>query len=149
MKFKYRAYRNLTSPNVAYGKMPLLQVRLKHGQKYIDLDCLVDSGAGDCLFSTDIADVLGIDLKAAETREYYGIGEIAVTGFVYPVLLNIKGFDEWITIDAGFINENEMPLLGQSGFFENYEIIFRSYQNRFEIKRMQKMRRRVTRKLSN
>lgn len=135
MRFKYRAYKKQNDPNAGYGKMPLLQVQLKRGKKSIDLDCLVDSGAGDCLFNSDIASVLGIDLTKAETREYEGIGDIVILGHVCTVMLRVKGFSEWIKIEAGFIAGNEMPLLGQSGFFENYEVIFRSYRNQFEVKK--------------
>lgn len=135
MKFKYRAYRNRATPDVAYSKMPLLQVTLKHGKNQIDLDCLVDSGAGDCLFGSDIAKILGIDLSDVDSREYEGIGNISIQGYVHPVMLKVKGFNEWIKVEAGFIDGNEMPLLGQSGFFDNHEVIFRGYQNRFEIKK--------------
>lgn len=135
MKFRYRAYKKQDDLNAGYGKMPLLQVQLKRGKKTIDLDCLVDSGAGDCLFNSDIAEVLGIDLTKAQPRKYEGIGGIVIPGHICSVMLKVKGFAEWTTIEAGFIAENEMPLLGQSGFFENYEVTFRSYRNQFEVKK--------------
>ena len=45
MKVKYSAHLGKGSD---YGKMPLLHVRLKRGKNVVDLDCLVDSGAGIC-----------------------------------------------------------------------------------------------------
>jgi hypothetical protein len=47
--------------------------------------------------------------------------------------LQIHGFDERIEIEAGFSTVNQLSLLGQAGFFENYEVIFRRYEKRFEI----------------
>lgn len=134
MKYKYQPYQDLRKPDGEYICFPLLQATLKHGNQTITLDCLVDSGASSCLFSTDIASLLGIDLTTATPEEYCGIGDVVISGYTFPIKLKIKGFDKWIDVDAGFIDENEMPLLGHSGFFEQYEITFRAYQNRFEIK---------------
>lgn len=134
MKFKYKPFQNMMADNGDFLVFPLLQVTLKNGRESLSLDCLVDSGAGNCLFSTDIAQILGVDLSSAAKQEYYGIGNIAVTGYKSDIQLKVSGFEKWITIEAGFVDQNEMPLLGHSGFFENYEVIFRAYHNRFEIK---------------
>ncbi len=95
---------------------------------------MVDSGASESLFSLDIAKLLEIDLAKAETQDYIGIGNIAITGFKSSIMLKLSGFDTWLSFEAGFVEQNEMPLLGHSGFFENYEVTFRAYQNSFEIK---------------
>lgn len=134
MKFKYRTFKKQDDPNIQYAKMPLLQVQLKHGKKSLDIECLVDSGAEDCLFNADVAAALGIDLTKGTAHKYEGIGNILVAGHVYPIMLKVKGFETWIRIEAGFIDENEISLLGQTGFFENYEVIFRGYRKQFEIK---------------
>lgn len=136
MKYKYRAHVSIIDSEGGYVLVPLLQVTLKHGRKQVRLDCLVDSGAADSLFSRDIADALGIDLGNAKPQDYYGIGDIAFRGYISPVQMQVQGFSEWLTVEAGFIDENEIPLLGQSGFFESFEVTFRAYQNRFELKRV-------------
>ena len=135
MKVKYKPHKNLVDADGDYLTFPLLHVRLKHGRQTIDLECLVDSGATDSLFSDDIAEALGIDLRRAEKRIYYGLGDRVVEGRLHTIKLNVAGFAQWDTFKAGFIPKNEMPLLGQSGFFDLYEITFRKFQNRFEIKR--------------
>lgn len=114
--------------------MPLLQVTLLHSKNRIDLDCLVDSGAGDCIFSKDIAEIRGIDIGKGEPRDYEGIGGAGMTGYLHQVKLRPKGFSKWITVEAGFIDHDDIPLLGQSGFFDSYEVTFRAYKNQFEIK---------------
>lgn len=113
---------------------PMVNVTLKHGRHRINIDCLVDSGASESLFSTDIATVLGIDLTTAVRQEYLGIGNTVINGYKSKVSLKLSGFDKWIEFEAGFIPQNEMPLLGHSGFFEHYEITLRAYHNRLEIK---------------
>ncbi len=95
----------------------------------------MDSGASETLLSTDIAELLGIDPSQAKEQRYSGIGETPILGFRHKLMLKISGFDEWIIINAGFIPENKMPLLGHSGFFENYEVTFRAYHQRFEVRK--------------
>lgn len=134
MKFKYKPHSNLVTPDGNPQTFPLLKVTLKHGRSEVIIDCLLDSGASESLFGVDIATVLNIDLSKAPEQDYTGIGDSEVKGYRHPVLLKVSGFDTWITINAGFVEQNEMPLLGHSGFFENHEITFRAGQNRFEVK---------------
>ena len=136
MKFKYRYLRDTSNPVRAYIRVPLLSVRLGFEQNYTDVLGLIDTGATDCLFDRDVADDLGIELKDSDVkREYFGVGGQSVIGHIHSVRLQIQGFAEWIDIDAGFVN-TLLPyqLLGQSGFFDNYEVSFQRYRGRFEIK---------------
>jgi hypothetical protein len=136
MKFKYRYLPDSSGPDRAYIRLPLLQVRLASGANHTDVVGLVDSGATDCLFDRDVADDLGIKLVNSDVkREYFGVGGQSVIGHIHPLRFQIQGFSEWIVIDVGFI-EAKLPfqLLGQSGFFDNYEISFKRYRGRFEIK---------------
>jgi hypothetical protein len=130
---KYRLCSDRTSPFRQFGKWPFLWVRLAHGDSHIELDCLIDSGAGDSLFNVDVADAIGIDLSGAPEKEYLGINGEPLIGRIHPVQLQVKGLSEWIEIHAGFIEVDQIPILGQSGFFDNYEITFRRYNKRFEI----------------
>lgn len=133
LSFKYRLYSDRTSHFRQFGKCPFLWIRLAHGDNHIDLDGLVDSGAGDSLFTVDVAEALEIDLTGAAEKSFYGLDNSEVIARVHPVQLQVKGFDEWITIQAGFIEINQIPLIGQSGFFDNYEVTFRRYKGRFEV----------------
>ena len=134
MKFKYKQFFDLPASEGG-DSLPLLSVRLKNGLNELTVRCLVDSGASETLLSADIAELLGIDPSQAKKQRYAGIGETPILGFRHKLLLKISGFDEWITINAGFIPENKMPLLGHSGFFENYEVTFQAYNQRFEVKK--------------
>ena len=98
MERKYRYYRDRTGHSRIYGKLPLLEVRLTHGANYIDLNCLVDSGAIDSMFHFDVAEDLGIDLRGLEQREYFGVEGSIIIGKVSPVQLQVKGFQDPIDI---------------------------------------------------
>lgn len=136
MKFKYRYLRDSSGSGRDYIRLPLLQVRLGWGTNRADVVGLVDTGATDCLFDRDVADALGITLADSDLqREYFGVGGQSVIGHIHTVRFQIQGFSEWIEIEAAFIDA-KLPyqLLGQSGFFDNYEINFKRYRGRFEIK---------------
>jgi hypothetical protein len=113
--------------------MPLLEVRLRNGDEYIDIDCLVDSGAVDSMFNIDIADELGINLEGLEERDYEGMDGSVVAGRIFEVTLEIKGLAQPVTIQAAFIEGNDIPILGQNGFFDNFKVCFQRYRGRFEI----------------
>jgi predicted aspartyl protease len=136
MKFKYRYLRDSSGSGRDYIRLPLLQVRLGSGTHRTDVVGLVDTGATDCLFDRDVADDLGITLADSDAkREYFGVGGQSIIGHIHLIRFQIQGFSEWIEIEIGFIDD-KLPyqILGQSGFFDNYEISFQRYRGRFEIK---------------
>jgi predicted aspartyl protease len=136
MKFKYRYLRDSSGPGRDFIRLPLLQVRLGVGVNTTDVVGLVDTGAQDCLFDRDVADALGIKLAPSDiTREYVAVGGQPLLGHIHPIRFQIQGFSEWVEIEVAFIDA-KLPyqLLGQSGFFDNYEISFQRYRGRFEIK---------------
>ena len=136
MKFKYRYLRDTSGPGRDYIRLPLLQVRLSTGTNRSDVVGLVDTGAADCLFDRAVADDLGITLADSDAkREYFGVGGQAIIGHIHSIRLQVQGFSEWIEIEVAFIDA-QLPyqLLGQAGFFDNYEISFQRYRGRFEIK---------------
>jgi hypothetical protein len=57
------------------------------------------------------------------------------TDVIHTIEFQIHGFSKWIEMEVAFIDA-KLPyqLLGQSGFFDNYEINFKRYRGRFEVK---------------
>ncbi len=135
MKFKYRYVPDKYSAN-SMVRMPFLPIRLCYGEKTTNLVGLIDTGATDCLFDREVAEELGIDLKNTPLeKEYFGIADQTVIGYMHQIEFQIQGFSEWIDLEAGFLDTKlHYPLLGQSGFFDNYEVILKRYRGRFEVK---------------
>lgn len=94
---------------------------------------LVDSGAIDCIFPESIGRLLGIDVPSGQPKTYFGLARQAAPGFMHSIRLQVTGFDHWVTLDAGFISADIMPLLGQSGFFSNYQVVFERFRKQFEV----------------
>ncbi len=88
------------------------------------IECIIDSGATNCLFHADIARHLGLSVKSGTLQITNGIGGPEET-WVHPIKLFIPGGP--VTIDAGFKeNLSVAGLLGMRGFFEHFTITFDS-----------------------
>jgi hypothetical protein len=84
MKFPYRkepSLENRAHPGRQSVLRPRIRVRLKHGDKSIDLLALIDSGADDCLFPMEVAEVLGLRLDPANSNDGIGMAQ----AFLRPV----------------------------------------------------------------
>jgi hypothetical protein len=117
-----------------YTEVPEVTVSLSYRGNQETVRALVDSGADECVFHSSVADSLNIDLESGVPRQYHPIGSPPFTGYVHRVGLQLKGFNERIMVEVGFSESCNQSLLGQIGFFDHYEIIFRGYEKRLEIK---------------
>jgi hypothetical protein len=132
MNIRYRKVDDDTRPE-GYSLYPLLQVFIRHGVNMRPVLALVDSGASDCIFSASLGEVLGIDVPTGKPFEFHGFDMKDIRGFTHTVHLQVSGFAHWIDTEVIFIESEVLPILGQKGFFENYQIIFERYQRQFEI----------------
>ncbi len=62
-------------------KRPVIPLLLKSPTKIMFYAGLIDSGADRCIFGLDIADSLGINLKAENKVKFIGAGGEKVEGF--------------------------------------------------------------------
>jgi len=132
MKIRYTKLPDLIDPS-KYAWYPYVQVCLRHGTSARQFSALVDSGAVDCIFPESLGRLLGINVPSGRPKTYFGIGLQAAPGFVHTINLQVMGMQQWLTFDAGFVAANIQPLLGQTGFFDNYQIIFERFRHQLEI----------------
>lgn len=133
MKIRYRKLPDILDPTT-YSHYPYLQVCIRYQQNAGQpLFALVDSGAIDTLFPAALGDTLGIDVLSGERKVYFGIGGHAAVGYIHECDMQVSGFNTWIKMRIGFLDTIRIPLLGQSGFFENYQVLFERFRYQFEI----------------
>jgi hypothetical protein len=132
MKIRYTKLPDVNNPS-NYSWYPFLQVCLRHLNKGRVFHALVDSGAIDCIFPESLGRLLGVDVSSGRPKTYYGIAKQAAPGFIHRVELQVTGFSQWVTFEAGFVNADIEPLLGQTGFFETYQVIFERFRHQFEV----------------
>jgi hypothetical protein len=80
-----------------------------------------------------VAEVLGIDVVTGRQHQFYGFNKQPTTGYVHQVGLQVQGLPHWVSVDAVFIGSEVMPILGQYGFFDSFQVVFERFNGRFEI----------------
>lgn len=117
----------------AYVYRPIIPIKLSKGMKRIVFDALVDSGADECTLPGWIADTLGHSIYRGEQRIFSGIGG-AVLAYLHKTRLAIDKY-EFMT-DVFYSHEwDDMPfgLLGQSGFFSQFNVQFNYKDKEFRL----------------
>lgn len=135
MKFDYLREPDFSDPRAQWKSRPMLTIALSYKGKSIKVLSLVDSGADACIFNASIGKDIGIPVSSGKKRMFLGIGGNPLPVYFHSVRFDIVGLDYPINMDVGFIDsKNVGGLLGQSGFFDNFEIKFEKAKKRFEVK---------------
>jgi hypothetical protein len=133
MRFRYTDIRNHQDPQRPFRR-PYVIVRLINGDRHKDVISLVDSGADVCLFNSDIGRMIGIEIEAAPRLAFQGVSGSREVAYLHSVDLVVRGLNA-ITLEAGFTNSMAAGtgLLGQRGFFEQFQVNFQLSQKLFEV----------------
>lgn len=86
-------------------------------------EALVDSGSSICIFTSQLARVLGLSLQSGEKGFTVGVsGERSVI-YYHRLALHVAG--EVLRVRVAFSEHLPLPgLLGRSGFFDHFRVIF-------------------------
>lgn len=125
MKFAYKKFELQPGARREFVLKPIIPFYLFHGESFVRLEALIDSGADFTLFHSEIADVLGIRWKTGVPQTFEGITGARGTMYFHQVKIKIGQWNE--TITCGFSNdlsENNYGILGQEGFFEHFKVSF-------------------------
>jgi hypothetical protein len=133
MRFPYTEIPNHQDPTRPFHR-PYLIVRLSHGSRHKDVISLVDSGADLCLFHSDIGKLIGIDVESGSELAFQGVSGVRASAYLQRVSLTVRGMSS-ISLDVGFTDSMAVGtgLLGQQGFFEQFEINFKLNDRLFEV----------------
>ena len=106
--------------------IPMLRVRcMFQHQMMPPILAVVDSGSPYCLFRTEIADFLHIDLKGAPIGSMGGvIGGPQDTTYFHRIKLQIE--NNWtFEVMGAFMKKLAVPaILGRKGFFDRFVVTF-------------------------
>jgi len=125
------AFPTTTEAWVPFIEIALLRPGSRRGFKTL---ALLDTGASLNLFHSDLADALDLDWEAAPTTPIIGISG-TLKAHVLPVTLELcDARYAWLS-DIAFSDQvmPGMPLLGHHGFFEHFEVRFKTAQRQFRI----------------
>lgn len=137
MKFKYFSYPT-RDPNRPWKRLPLIPIKIinNSNNKSIQVYALIDSGADKSLSTSEIAEILEIDLTKGKEETFSGIEGGMLTAYVINIDIQIIGDSRIIKIPIGFIPKWKYPyiILGQEGFFDYFKIIFDRKKFEIELK---------------
>jgi hypothetical protein len=123
LKYKYKQF---PLPNGKFDWMAILRIQVSRGSKItVPFEALIDSGATNCLFHSDIAAIIGItDFKTGEKETTGGVvANARMDLYGHEIRLHI-GMDNF-KIMGYFSDQLPIPcLLGRNGFFDKYIVTF-------------------------
>ena len=133
MRFRYTEIQNHQDP-VRPFQRPYLIVRLIKGGRHKDVIALADSGADVSLFHSDIGRMLRIEIEQAPELVFQGVSGRREVAYVHRVDLTVRGLSP-ISLDVGFTVSMAVGtgLLGQRGFFEQFDIYYKLSKKYFEV----------------
>lgn len=137
MKFRYARYGAVLRP--------VIPIKVKHGEREIHYQVLVDSGADICLFSEEVGQELGLDVRSGKTCEVFGVGGKTSIYYLHEIKIIVGGHS--YGIQAGFMADvagRVMPygLVGQKGFFDIFTVKFDLLKEEVELKERVIMRKK-------
>ncbi|MBI4092288.1 MAG: retropepsin-like domain-containing protein [Candidatus Levybacteria bacterium] len=115
MIFKYLEF----GPNVF---RPVIPVILKSPAKFMIYSALIDSGADNCIFSLDIADLLHIKPKTKDKTQFIGVGKDTVNGYFSTIELRIGDIFYQTKVIFADMSDFGHGILGQKGFFDHFDV---------------------------
>ncbi len=114
----------------------MIPITIKHQNKSVNYEVLVDSGADVCIFDAEIGEVLGIDLKSGRPHKVSGVAGQSATYYAHTVQMEVGGWP--YTIEAGFLEkvagQFHYGVIGQIGFFDRFVVIFNYSKEEIELR---------------
>jgi hypothetical protein len=123
MRYRYKKYSSIVF-------RPVIPIEITYKKTSVIYEVLVDSGADYCIFSAQIGEALGINVKSGETKNIFGITGDRDSIFFHKVKLKVENLI--YEVEVGFMPN--MPnmgygVIGQIGFFDKFKVTF-NYKNK-------------------
>lgn len=123
-----------------YKDFPLIPIKFfSMGKETPIIDALLDSGGDFIVVPFAIAKYLGLKLKKAGNVDTAG-GETTLKKTYVNMAINNEDREfKYDNLEIHVSNRNDIPvLLGRKPIFEDYEIIFKKYENQLILNRVVK-----------
>lgn len=125
------AYRTQTINGVLQS-YPTIPIRLRHFDKTLDLDAMIDTGSTYSIFKAEIADALGIPLERGRKTTITSLREFTV-GYIHEIEMQV--LDEFFAFEAAFSRDLKfsLNLIGRKGFLDKHAVEFRQFENKIIV----------------
>lgn len=135
VKLPYRKYPNQDGGFYYTATLPVnIALPLKNAPRSKRVEAIIDSGATVCQFQAGLGRAIGLDIEKGEALE-----TLAATGpttmYMHEISIYLPGGP--VQVKAGFSDSLPVAgLLGMSGFFEHFMVLFNSPALRCELERI-------------
>ena len=137
LKLPYKKYPAPDSPGgfVYSASVPVnIALPAKNAPRSKRFDAVIDSGASACMFHASIGRAIGLEIEKGKPSQILGVNGPCKL-FLHDIALYAPG--GIILTNAGFSDDLPIAgLLGMTGFFENFKIIFDPTAGRVELERL-------------
>lgn len=127
-------YVKIKTPDGELIRLPAIPVRLTCNKQHQGVYALIDSGAELCVFNSSIAKTLKIEVTKGQALSLSGLVGGSVAGYLHQLNLSTQGLPA-VDLLVAFTETGDpgMPILGQRGYFDNFQIRFQRYKDLIEI----------------
>lgn len=129
MKFEYKSY--------AQGILrPVIPIQILYKGFVVFYEVLIDSGADSNIFSSEIAEILGINIFRGERGKLAGITGESRPIYFHNLDLRIGG-EIYKKVRVGFLEDMgdyAYGVAGQKGFFDIFVVKFNLIEKEIELK---------------
>lgn len=112
---------------------PIIPIILKHKDKFILYDGLIDSGTDHCIFSIELAQVLNIAVSKRKVS-FMGVSKEKVSGHWGEIDIRIGHIAYHLKAIFAEISDFGHGILGQKGFFDHFDVELSYKKQLIEIK---------------
>jgi hypothetical protein len=128
MKFRYKQY----APGVI---RPVIPIEMRHNGQSFRCEVLVDSGADMNTANIEIAEILGIDVKAGIPGKVQGVTGGSEANWTHDITIVVGGHKRLVPVAFGEkVGHWGFQIVGQKGFFDLFNIKFSYQKSEVEIK---------------
>ena len=131
MKFPYRKI-NLKHPfsSKPFILRPIIPISLRFNNRSIRYEALIDSGADFNIFPLEIAENLGIKLERGKKIYFSSVSGDALDGVITDLVLELGSTRVETKVVFAQVGNG---VLGQYGFFDNFQIKFDLKKKEVEV----------------
>jgi hypothetical protein len=128
MKFKYKKY----APSVL---RPVIPIEILHEDITVQYEVLVDSGADMCIFDSQIAEIIGINIRTGKEQKVAGLTGVNESFYLHLVTISVGGWK--YKAEVGFlpnIGKFGYGIVGQKGLFDKFIVKYDLIKEEVELK---------------
>ena len=132
MKFRYELVPSMIDGSMILQPRVLVKFINPENGKNIIVNALVDSGASISFLNINLAEDLGIDLATSPQDEVSSANKDDVA-YYRDLKIHVEKDNHEFIMPCGFMDFRTDAVVGQTGFFEHYRVVFERYNKSFEL----------------